>query len=547
MEYQGVKYYMGTHVNAERTTKKAEDGSSTSKMFEPQPTNTEQETIAPIGNFVYNFTNIKATDTVDPSKNIPLINQLNNPEHGDALDPKRLELLKHEQIPIQQQEQIGTKITQNKLSNNTITTSTREEGQHVHAQGGSIFKDAVHFQPRLEIGEVNDPLEYEAERVAHQVTSSPLPSAVNSVPVQIQCLAGGNNTGSLQLAPPSVERTLVRGGQPLEPIVRHDMERRFGYDFSNVRVHDDVQAQASACDVNAHAYTSGSHIVFAGGKYSPSTKDGRRILAHELTHVVQQSQGSNYLQRLIRSPYPWIGVIIPRIGANIRSTPNLSDPSNIIDALPQREKVKVLHASGDWLYVRTHRNPAMEGYIYHTSVDDATSKRMDQSVADTETRTWKPSGPGSGTTFESWASAPKKDSFPAVTQLTIMNCWEAVLLSAYRAGAISWDWIHNLYVSIPMGDWVDAMSRGVRREYNIIGPNLPIQRGDLVFFDGLAHVALATGNGSDVFTFWPPPDTPFTHGGTLDRVKVFTIEELTEWWETNFGSTPTVEFVAPAW
>lgn len=131
---------------------------------------------------------------------------------------------------------------------------------------------------------------------------------------------------------------------------------------------------------------------------------------------------------------------------------------------------------------------------------------------------------------------------------SIMNCWEAVLLSAYRAGAINWNWIHNLYVSTPPADWITAMSRGALHNYAIPGPNLRIpQRGDLVFFDGLAHVALATGKGSDVFTFWPPPNTPFTAGGTLDRVKVFTIEELVTWWEAHMPPAPTVEFAAPAW
>jgi hypothetical protein len=73
------------------------------------------------------------------------------------------------------------------------------------------------------------------------------------------------------------------------------------------------------------------------------------------------------------------------------------------------------------------------------------------------------------------------------------------------------------------------------------------QRGDLVFFNGLAHVALATGSGSEVYTFWPPPNTPFTAGGTTDKVKVFTIEALVTWWTANLPPAPVVEFAAPAW
>jgi len=67
------------------------------------------------------------------------------------------------------------------------------------------------------------------------------------------------------------------------------MERRFGYDFSKVRVHSGKAAEESAREVNARAYAAGSHIVFGEGSFSPGTHDGRRLIAHELTHVIQQS------------------------------------------------------------------------------------------------------------------------------------------------------------------------------------------------------------------------------------------------------------------
>lgn len=89
-------------------------------------------------------------------------------------------------------------------------------------------------------------------------------------------------------APPAVERTLADGGRPLEPALRHDMEQRFGCDFFDVRVHDDALAAASAKDLHAHAYAAGTHIVFAAGRYAPGAHEGRRLLAHELAHVVQQ-------------------------------------------------------------------------------------------------------------------------------------------------------------------------------------------------------------------------------------------------------------------
>ncbi|TQJ40717.1 uncharacterized protein DUF4157 [Arthrobacter sp. SLBN-112] len=81
------------------------------------------------------------------------------------------------------------------------------------------------------------------------------------------------------------------GGQPLEEPVRADMEGRLGHSFADVRVHTGETAHNSAASVNAHAYTVGSNIVFQRDKYDPGSDTGRTMLAHELTHVVQQRSG----------------------------------------------------------------------------------------------------------------------------------------------------------------------------------------------------------------------------------------------------------------
>ena len=81
------------------------------------------------------------------------------------------------------------------------------------------------------------------------------------------------------------------GGSALAPDVREDMESRLGHDFSDVKVHTDGAAHDSAKSVNAHAYTVGSNVVFQRDKYDPSSTEGRTMLAHELTHVVQQRSG----------------------------------------------------------------------------------------------------------------------------------------------------------------------------------------------------------------------------------------------------------------
>lgn len=89
----------------------------------------------------------------------------------------------------------------------------------------------------------------------------------------------------------SVHDVIRSGGRPLDTDIRVDMEARLGHDFSDVRVHDDSAAAASAKSVNAHAYTVGSNVVFQRYKYDPSTSEGKTTLAHELTHVVQQRSG----------------------------------------------------------------------------------------------------------------------------------------------------------------------------------------------------------------------------------------------------------------
>ena len=81
------------------------------------------------------------------------------------------------------------------------------------------------------------------------------------------------------------------GGQPLDPMTKTTMESGLGADFSDVRVHTDGAAASSAAAVQAHAYTVGNDVVFQAGRYEPETSVGQRMLAHELTHVVQQRSG----------------------------------------------------------------------------------------------------------------------------------------------------------------------------------------------------------------------------------------------------------------
>lgn len=96
------------------------------------------------------------------------------------------------------------------------------------------------------------------------------------------------NGGKSDTVPPIVHEVLFSPGQPFDPATRAFMEPRFGHDFGNVRIHTDAHAAESAQMVSSLAYTVGRDVVFGAGQYAPETPVGRHLLAHELTHVVQQ-------------------------------------------------------------------------------------------------------------------------------------------------------------------------------------------------------------------------------------------------------------------
>ncbi|MES2741986.1 MAG: DUF4157 domain-containing protein [Pseudomonadota bacterium] len=167
---------------------------------------------------------------------------------------------------------------------------------------------------QLRVGARDDPLEREADRVARQVMLAPAPLDAGASPIPMVrggAPAGGAPAPAGMSEPPAGAAAIAgaiagaSAGASLAPAVRHDMERRFGHDFSRVRVHTDAAAQRSAAQLCAHAYTLGQSIVFGRGQYAPSSAAGLGLLAHELTHVVQQAgapAGHGVLRRSERDP-----------------------------------------------------------------------------------------------------------------------------------------------------------------------------------------------------------------------------------------------------
>ncbi|WP_198679190.1 eCIS core domain-containing protein [Thermomonospora amylolytica] len=143
---------------------------------------------------------------------------------------------------------------------------------------------------------MDDPLERAADRIADQILGArePLPTPMPEPGVASRAVADHR---PLPSASESLGHVLSGPGHPIEPRTRRFFESRFGRDFSSVRVHTDERAAESARSVGALAYTMGAHIVFGAGRYVPESHSGRRLLAHELAHVVQQRSGGPALMR----------------------------------------------------------------------------------------------------------------------------------------------------------------------------------------------------------------------------------------------------------
>lgn len=254
------------------------------------------------------------------------------------------------------------------------------------------------LQARMTVSQPGDPHEREAERVAEAVvrmtenppTSGPPDREEGFRPIQRMCTEceeelgrqaipveeeepdgkfaglqrqasprGGEETG-LDPATGEVRRVTRRieadirdhegGGRPLSEPVRTHMESRMGYDLGPVRIHTDARADRLARSVGAEAFTVGRNVVFGSGMYRPDTASGKRLLAHELTHVVQQTGAGGRLRRLpVRSESgdPTYGSVPLREGAELEQRPDSTSPSRTGSS---RSVVQRACRSGSWEY-----------------------------------------------------------------------------------------------------------------------------------------------------------------------------------------------------
>ncbi|PWJ57483.1 uncharacterized protein DUF4157 [Dyadobacter jejuensis] len=198
-------------------------------------------------------------------------------------------------------------------------------------KGGLNSEQAFRIQPKLSIGSPDDPYEREADDVANRVMrmpSTPFSPSQSAYGIQMKCAACAHQeeevhrkvsettpfiqksglSGGMQASDSvSSEIAATRGaGSPLAEGPKSFMESRFGMDFGSVRIHDNSTSSQLSERLNAQAFTVGSDIYFNSGKYQPDSDSGKQLLAHELTHTIQQNQG-DIKPKIQRQAY-WVGI-----------------------------------------------------------------------------------------------------------------------------------------------------------------------------------------------------------------------------------------------
>jgi hypothetical protein len=183
-----------------------------------------------------------------------------------------------------------------------LSKNPRHHTSHLsNKRNGTFFNGLI--QPKLTINQPNGQYEREAEAVAEQVTRMPanengfFRAAPNLVLRKCaHCeeeeknvhMKSGSNVSNGATVSPTVHDVINSPGQSLDAGTKNFMESRFSYDFGKVQIHNDSLAQQSSKEINALAYTHGNHVVLGSGQYQPNTDAGKQLLAHELTHVIQQ-------------------------------------------------------------------------------------------------------------------------------------------------------------------------------------------------------------------------------------------------------------------
>jgi len=462
----------------------------------------------------------------------------------------------------------------------TVMRSAKKQKKSIPGGGRSLIDlqpAAVGIQTKLTVNQPGDRHEQVADSMADRVIrmcdadtrsrgkSDDAPARAQELTVSRH--SQGDDGGGT--APPIVDDALRSPGQALDTSTRSFMEPRFGHDFSQVRVHTDTMAAESARAVNAAAYTVGQDIVFGSGYYSPGAGDGQRLLAHELTHVVQQGGAGMVLQRATLSDF--------------NDTDPLHESSKLTDAQIEstNEYKAYMNSSLVWQWkdhvTRAEALLACRLMLRHMRAGNAAIWSsdgrvfMNQSRSQLGTLTKTQGAVGSlewvrfdtgqavvdpsrlDSDFARWILAGGAEPNASTGKV---NCWEMVMFSAYKGGFTTKARIEGIYNEgvkqvkdgkrSRVGDTVEVELR-TRNEY-ILDPKNPKSPeplpGDIIIFSTAGdHVAISLGtrDGSGrhkIISHWPPPDGDH-------RTKETTIEELLA--SPQMAPGTVVKFWSPKW
>lgn len=207
----------------------------------------------------------------------------------------------------------------------TATQTAKAETEHVsrsllqRSQKEGFFSTRQHqaepffgpasLQTKLEIGQPNDPYEREADKVADQVmrmpdagvqmkcTSCEDEERIRQKPLIQRAVTGSNSAFSVSPEIASKISSTRGSGNPLPKNTQNEMGGKIGADFSGVKIHTDNKAVQLSQELGAKAFTVGNNVYFNQGQYNPNSGDGKRLMAHELAHVVQQTSAKSIIQR----------------------------------------------------------------------------------------------------------------------------------------------------------------------------------------------------------------------------------------------------------
>lgn len=371
--------------------------------------------------------------------------------------------------------------------------------------------------------------------------------------------------------PPS---TASKPNNGLPTHLQSKMESSLGQDFSTVSVHTNSQ---KAVQMNARAFTQGEQVHFAPGEFNPNSSQGQNLIGHEFTHVAQQRAGvvkptkilqkgialndsqhlekeadslgkkaikgetiSKYrgvkasstttvqskdanmpIQRLIKSPYPWTGIVENALLLALRHAPS----GDTLADLPDGTLVNVIGNSSGWLNVEVDTSQSgiilnaegrrrlsgniLTGFCGHSYINDATVSAMSGMVGNQE---WK--NPTASDFYQYFVVGGGTGTLPNTAS---MNCWESIMYAAYVTNQIDTAWIQAFYgAAMPTPNptasiWAALGWHAGLPMLTSSGGAAPTPNvGDLIFYTPSggsmpSHVALYVGNG-EVVSLWNQPN-----------------------------------------